>query len=193
MPSSRSDREVQGRDAAEFGALLGGVFRECARVLKPEGVLAFTFHHSRNEAWLAVAQALEQAGFEVAATHPVKAEMSVGVPKHQAREPINLDLVIVCKHRNERARRDFDSLVAEFGREASATVERYNTAGTLLSQGDIRVILMGAFLKAQSLSKPQDCASRLNEWMTKAESLYQQQELPKTIPEHGRAQLRLEF
>lgn len=89
--TSRSGREVQGKDAEEFGALLGGVFKECARVLKVGGTLAFTFHHSREEAWLAVASAIEQAGLEVVAAHPVKAEMSVAVPKSQAKEPINLD------------------------------------------------------------------------------------------------------
>jgi putative DNA methylase len=146
--TSRSEREVQGKDAAEFGDLLGGVLKESARVLKPDGLLAFTFQHAREEAWLAVASAIEQAGLTVVATHPVKAEMAVAVPKQQAKEPINLDLIIVC--RQAAVRNGAALSVTAIAEEAQAIVSRYNRTGRKLSRGDVRVILMGGFLKAHS-------------------------------------------
>jgi adenine-specific DNA methylase len=144
--STRDTREVQGRDASEFGRLLGGVFAECARVLKPGGIVAFTFHHSRNEAWQAVAKALEAAGLKAIAAHPVKAEMAVAMPKLQAKEPINLDLIVVCRLGTEVSHEMMP------GREAlafdvRARIARFNSAGVRLSRGDIRVVLMGEFLR----------------------------------------------
>lgn len=148
--SSRHIREVQGRSAEEFGKLLGGVFTECARVLKPGGLLAFTFHHSRDEAWVALVRAIEDAGLEVVAAHPVKAEMSVAVPKAQAKEPIALDLVVVCQHPTKASGVKRSDIVALAVEEAADTVRRYNKSGVRLSKGDVRVVLMGGFLKAHS-------------------------------------------
>ena len=128
--------------------MLGGVLKESARVLKPQGLLAFTFQHAREEAWLAVASAIEKAGMTVVATHAVKAEMAVAVPKLQAKEPINLDLIIVCKH--EEAARACGQSITEIADEARETICRYNRVGMKLSRGDVRVILMGGFLKSHS-------------------------------------------
>ncbi|HZQ25253.1 MAG TPA: DNA methyltransferase [Terriglobales bacterium] len=148
--TTRHSSEVQDKNSVEFGKRLGDVFVECARVLKRGGRLAFTFHHSRNEAWLALAKAIESAGLEVVVTHPVKAEMSGATPKNQAKEPIDIDLIVVCRHlsaNDQGVTRDFlNSCVAE----ASSFVLRYNRIGTRLSRGDIRVILMGEFLKVHS-------------------------------------------
>lgn len=149
-PSSRSPREVQGRDADEFGVLLGDVFAECARVLKPTGTMAFTFHHSRNEAWIAVAEAIARAHLEVVAAHPVKAEMAVAVPKFQAKEPINLDLVVVCRAPDHASQRDPAQAVKGAVETARSEVARFNACGVRLSRGDVRVVLMGGFLHVHS-------------------------------------------
>ena len=61
--STRSDREVQNAKAEDFTDRLTSVWRETHRVLKEDGLLAFTYHHSRPEGWRCVLQALMQAGF----------------------------------------------------------------------------------------------------------------------------------
>ena len=38
-----------------------------------------------------------RGGFTVVNSQPVKAEMSVATPKSQAKEPIQLDIIIVCR------------------------------------------------------------------------------------------------
>jgi adenine-specific DNA methylase len=65
--------------------------------------LAFTYHHSRSEGWKSVAEAIMVAGFVITAAHPIKAEMSVAMPKRQAKEPIDLDVILVCRKRIARA------------------------------------------------------------------------------------------
>ena len=65
-------------------------------------LLAFTYHHSRDEGWTALAEAVLGAGFAVVNCQPVKAEMSVATPKSQAKEPIQLDIIIVCRKARRR-------------------------------------------------------------------------------------------
>ena len=95
--TTRSPLEVQDSDADHFAAKLQNVFRECRRILKDDGLLVFTYHHSRDEGWKALADAVLGAGFTVVNSQPVKAEMSVATPKSQAKEPIQLDIIIVCR------------------------------------------------------------------------------------------------
>src|SRR5262249_27759459 len=95
--STRRPREVQDSDAHRFAAKLQGVFRECRRILKDDGLMVFSYHHSRDQGWKALAQAVLGAGFAVVNSQPVKAELSVATPKSQAKEPIQLDIIIVCR------------------------------------------------------------------------------------------------
>ncbi len=150
--TTRCDREVQGTSAREFGEMLAGVFKECMRVLKPEGLLVFTFHHSRDEAWLAVLAALRAARMRVVATHPIRAEMSVATPKSQAKEPINLDCVIVCRRVPVRSSTQKDEGGVQPQERTARLIRRFNQSGVYLSRGDVRVIFMGEFLKAATAS-----------------------------------------
>ena len=61
LATTRSSGEVQHTDAAEFGTAIAAVWQECARVLKPEGLLAFTFHQSKTSGWIALVRALRSA------------------------------------------------------------------------------------------------------------------------------------
>src|SRR5262249_54182723 len=54
--------EVQHKDPGIFARQLASVFSECCRVLKPDGLLAFSFHHSRPEGWAAICEAVTNAG-----------------------------------------------------------------------------------------------------------------------------------
>ena len=147
--STRSDAEVQNSDAAEFTSRLTAVWEECHRVLRPTGLLVFTYHHSRAEGWRSVLEAVVEAGFRIVATHPIKSEMSVAMPKHQAKEPIDLDVIVVCRKILEapRLRRSLGQIVNLATEEASQQVSRLNGVARKLSRNDIRVILMAQIIK----------------------------------------------
>lgn len=95
--NSSSLGEVQHSDPRYFSVQLEKVFSECYRVLKREGLLVFSFHHSRPEGWAAIFQAVQSSGLRIVAAHPVYGELSVSSPKSSTKAPISLDAILVCK------------------------------------------------------------------------------------------------
>lgn len=142
--STRSGGEVQDADGHGFTRKLAAVLAECHRVLVNDGLLVFTYHHSRPEGWTSVADAVLDAGFVVVNAHPVRAEMSVATPKTQAKEPIQLDVVLVCRKRTTAVL--VRPSVGEALSRAFKKAERLRGAGFDLSVNDLRVILFGQLL-----------------------------------------------
>ncbi|MGC8641229.1 MAG: DNA methyltransferase [Isosphaeraceae bacterium] len=142
--TTRISLEVQDSDAESFALKLEGVFRECGRILKEDGLLVFTYHHSRNEGWKALAAAITGAGFVVVNSQPVKAELSVATPKSQAKEPIQLDIIIVCRRASAAGRvRPSAEKALE---SAKAKLRRLRDAGFRLSRNDRKIVLFGQLL-----------------------------------------------
>ena len=148
--TTRHPREVQDADAQSFAAKLGAVFAECYRVLRDEGLLVFTYHHSRPEGWKSLAAAIIESGFSVVNSHPVKAEMSVAAPKSQAKEPIQIDIILVCKKRTRDGRppRSPEEALEVAMAQALNKTGRLLSNGLKLSLNDRKVIVMGQFLAA---------------------------------------------
>ena len=147
--TTRNDDEVQHSDAETFGNRLAAVWRECHRVLHDDGLLIFTYHHSRPEGWRCVLHSLTNAGFVLVAVHPIKAELSVGTPKSQAKEPIDYDIIMVCRKRVENGELlplGFDSVLKEATTDAVKQVLRLRASKRLMSRNDARIILMSQVL-----------------------------------------------
>ena len=147
--TTRSDREVQHTDPDEFRLRLQAVWRECHRVLKPRGLLVFTYHHSRHEGWHSVFTAVTEAGFTIVAAHPIKAEMSVAMPKHQARDPIDLDIILVCRKREDVQailQTPEDAWVRAI-EVAGMQINRLRQVGRRLSRNDIRIVVMAQIIR----------------------------------------------
>jgi putative DNA methylase len=150
--TTRSPAEVQDSDADSFAGKLQGVFRECNRILKADGLLVFSYHHSRDEGWTSLAAAILGAGFVVTNTQPVKAEMSGATPKSQTKEPIQLDVVIVCrKAETTQAARP---TLGEAMDSARAKIKRLYAAGFELSRNDRKIVLFGQLLT--TITRPED-------------------------------------
>jgi putative DNA methylase len=153
--TTRSPAEVQDSDADRFADKLRGVFSECSRILKADGLLVFSYHHSRDEGWTSLAAAILGAGFAVVNTQPVKAEMSVATPKSQAKEPIQLDIVIVC--RKEATAALTPATIGHAMTAARSKIERLYAAGFELSRNDRKIVLFGQLMT--TLTSPEDVAS----------------------------------
>jgi adenine-specific DNA methylase len=172
--TTRSQSEVQDENVNAFARKLGNVLSECRRVLKPEGVVAFSYHHSREEGWTSVLSALMHSGFQITAAHPVKAEMSVAHPKALAKEPIDLDIILVCRKRSPVDIECVDKrgLWCTATKVAANQIARLRGHGRRLSRNDVRIILMAQVLRglsrigtieaAMSLLAESDVDARIN-------------------------------
>ena len=164
LHTTRSPAEVQNSDASAFTERLGAVWSECYRVLSDDGVLAFTYHHSRSDGWSSVLHALVKAGFGISAAFPIKAEMSVAMPKLQAREPIDLDIVLVCRKRTSLAKYKWNGdLWGTIVPKATGQVVRFREAGRKLSRNDVRIIVMAQLIRQLSRTHTLESALALLE------------------------------
>lgn len=136
--------EVQHKDPRVFARQLASVFTECRRVLKDDGVLAFSFHHSRAEGWAAIYEAITKAGLSVVAAHPVHAEFRAASPKIAAKDPISLDAILVCKKLGTLTRplADSNSILTR----VEVLARSLEVAGLHISRADRFVIGASQFL-----------------------------------------------
>jgi putative DNA methylase len=143
--------EVQQKDPRVFASQLSRVFQECHRVLKDDGVLAFSFHHSRPEGWAAIYEAITTAGLVVVAAHPVHGEQRGTSPKNAANDPISLDAILVCRKNSDIHIGAFqiDSVI-EKSLSLATTLQG---AGMSVSSADCIVIASSQTLIASSLEQ----------------------------------------
>lgn len=143
--STRASGQVQDADPAAFGRAIAAVWSECARVLKDDGLIAFTFHQARVTGWIELISALRSAGLVVTAVQPVTGEMSTSIVKAGAREPSNLDSVVVCRKAAFAKRVGHPTTEAAF-ESAIASLMRLADAGVAVGAGDVRSVVRGTML-----------------------------------------------
>ncbi len=145
--------EKADKDQDFFLSGLAQVFGEAHRVLKDEGLMAFTFHHQEHQAWSSVMGAVLNAGFYVSAIYPVHAEMptSLHIRDQQA---IEYDSIIVCHKRTGDAHISWEQLEDQIHFQAAATLRQLQSTGQGLSRADVSVIVLGKCLELYSKHYP---------------------------------------
>lgn len=144
-------REPEDADGF-YQRVLTQCWREAHRILKPGGIMAFTFHHSEDEPWVAVLEALFDAGFYLEATYPIRSDETKGEgskPGTFGSQQIEYDIIHVCRKRTE------DPKAVSWGRmrrEVLSDVHALqgmleNHAKTGLSQADLQVVRRGKALE----------------------------------------------
>lgn len=141
--------EVQHKDPKSFSRQLATVLSECHRVLKDQGVLAFSFHHSRSEAWVAIYEALRMSGFVVVAAHPVHGEIRGSSPKNATKHPISIDAILVCKKALPESRRD--AMRRDVVSSVEASAQQFKNAQLGISLADEFVIAAAQLLVLGSM------------------------------------------
>ncbi len=136
-------------DCDEFyQRLLTECWREAKRILKPGGLLAFTFHHSEDEPWVAVLESLFDAGFYLEATYPIRSDETKGEGQFGSKQ-IEFDIIHVCRKRIDdpkeiswaRLRRQ----ILQDVQQLQLILEHHQKAG--LQQADLQVIRRGKALE----------------------------------------------
>lgn len=142
--TTRDTAEVQNVAPLAFQDAIGGVWKETARVLRDDGVLAFSFHQARAKGWTALMAALRDAGFVVTALQPVKAEMATSVAKTSAAAPNNLDSIVVC--RKVGIGIPWASSVSEAIERAKKALSRLRRNNVSVRSGDVVSVYTGSVL-----------------------------------------------
>ena len=144
---SNSAREPDDPDGF-YQRLLTQCWREAHRVLKPGGIMAFTFHHSEDEPWVAVLEALFDAGFYLEATYPVRSDETKGAGEFGAKK-IEYDIIHVCRKRLEEPTRvswaKMRREVLQDVRQLQQLLEHHSRDG--LPAADLQVIRRGKALE----------------------------------------------
>lgn len=98
--------EDSGKNNADvfYQRVLTACWKEANRILKPGGLLTFTFHHSEDGPWVAVLESLFDAGFYLEAAYPLRSDETKGEgskPGTFGSQKIEYDIIHVCRKRKE--------------------------------------------------------------------------------------------
>ncbi len=149
------------KDEEGYRSLLTAVFKECERVLKDEGQLIFTFHHTKWQAWWTMLAAVAGSGFCVTDSFPVMSEYKVN-PHVRNKQTLDMDLVLVCQKRAVMSE-PFSLSLDEAAQRAkdNLPIEEYNN-----SKNKLFLYFMGELLKA--VSAVWDTQKVTREWFFEA-------------------------
>jgi putative DNA methylase len=135
---------------AFYQRLLTTCWREAARLMKPGAILAFSFHHEKDEPWISVLESLFDAGLYLEAAYPVRSDTSKGEEKVAfGAEKVEYDIIHVCRKRIEqpaeiswaRLRRQ----IVQDVQQLQHILEHHQKDG--LQQADLQVIRRGKALE----------------------------------------------
>lgn len=147
--------KAQGKEEADFLQMLTDIFRECHRVLKKDDLMAFTFHHKRDEAWSAVLKALLDAEFTITAAWPIHSEVASSTHIYD-KQNISYDTIVVARRREGEGKRISWYKIREQIHERAAEIVDYYRRhdGHYLSEPDMGVVAQAKCLELYAQHYP---------------------------------------
>ena len=129
------------KGTARFVSQLTGVFKECKRVLKSEGILVFTFHHSKEWAWSNLKEALNASGFTATASHVIRSEGKTGFQKNG---DTGYDVCVVAKKTRivKQKKKQVSKLVENYSKNIKS-MRQYNPS---IKTSDMFTAVMGQYM-----------------------------------------------
>lgn len=145
--TTRHANELTGNDTADrdithFAEGLAQVYSHMAAALKPGAPLVFTYHHNKQEAYLAAGMAILDAGLTCSASLPCPAEMGGSIHIHGTGSSI-VDTVFVCRDRGTTPRARLFKDAQQLARIMIRELADLRAAGMKPTAGDIRCIAYG--------------------------------------------------
>ncbi len=131
---------------------LSACWAEAGKLLRPSGVMAFTFHHNDDRAWIDILRALFDAGYLLVATYPIRSDETKGESGAFGSRKIEYDIIHVCRKRIEQPG---PVSWARMRRWVKSEAERLkelleHSHGKELPESDLRVIFRGKALEFYS-------------------------------------------
>jgi putative DNA methylase len=91
-------KELATRD---YELKMAAIFKECYRVLRPDGVMTVMFNHKKVEAWDTLATALIDSGFSIKSSWPVHTESEHSL--HQAKKNAAASTILLACRKREKS------------------------------------------------------------------------------------------
>ena len=93
------DRDGGARGAKEaYERMMGGIFKECRRVVKDHGMLTLMFTHKSQDAWETLTRSLIENGWNITASFPVESETQQGIHTKETASAIS-SIFLSCRKR----------------------------------------------------------------------------------------------
>jgi adenine-specific DNA methylase len=137
----------------DYRIKMEGIFVECRRILKDDGIMTVMFTHKDTGAWDALALSLMDAGFVITASWPVNTEAS-GSLHIKDKAAANSTIFLVCRPRTEAAEEAvyWEDVEPEVAKAVRIRVPEFQAAGI---QGvDLYLASFGPALEAFSRHWP---------------------------------------
>ncbi len=135
-----------------YSQTLSAVWAEAGRRLKDGGIMAFTFHHNEDQAWIDILKALFDAGYVLVATYPIRSDETKGDSGAFGSRKIEYDIIHVCRKRIEAPEPVSWARMRRWVKDESVRLKDLleHTHGKTLPESDLRVILRGKSLEFYS-------------------------------------------
>ena len=131
---------------------MSAVWAEAGRRLKDGGIMAFTFHHSEDQAWIDILKALFESGYVLVATYPIRSDETKGESGAFGSRKIEYDIIHVCRKRLFVPEKVSWARMRRWVKEETLRLKVLleHTHGKTLPESDLRVILCGKSLEFYS-------------------------------------------
>lgn len=137
----------------DYRMKMEGIFAECRRVLKDDGIMTVMFTHKDTGAWDALAMSLMDAGFVITASWPVNTEAS-GSLHIKDKAAANSTIFLVCRPRKEASGETmyWEDVEPEVAKAVRERVGEFQAAG--IKGVDLYLASFGPALEAFSRHWP---------------------------------------
>jgi len=135
-----------------YSQTLSACWAEAGRRLKDGGIMAFTFHHNEDQAWVDVLKALFDSGYVLLATYPIRSDESKGENAEFGSKKIEYDIIHVCRKRLSKPDPVSWARMRRWVKDETLLLKELleHTHGKELPESDLRVILRGKSLEFYS-------------------------------------------
>ncbi len=126
-----SQKGTKALAARDYQQRMAGIFAECRRVLKRDGIMTLMFTHKATGAWDALASGLMEAGFTITASWPINTEAE-GSLHIKDKSAANSTIFLVCRPRPDRQDADveyWEDVEPRVAKAVRARVEAHQAAG----------------------------------------------------------------
>ena len=148
------ENRYQGKGKEEFVSGLTKVFTESNRILSDDGIMVFTFHHKRKEAWGALLRTILNSGFYIVTTYPVRSEMKASTHLHDM-ENIVYDMILVNRKRvDDATSRSWKSIKRSVGQSVTKMTRQLEKDGETPTREDTFAMTLGKSLELYSKHYP---------------------------------------